>query len=159
MMAERELRSAIKKCLHRLFWVHVLLTHEPARFVGADRQDGEPERPVPLARRAEMGAFAVARIGNVIDAARWRLNDEGRPQRLIAVKQMARRPVPHRSERDRNARSKLDAIPPIVGLDADRRVVVTYNRVVTERRDDPAPMRGREPRQRRDIEMVVMAMR
>src|SRR5438445_11646643 len=97
-------------------------------------------------RADEMGAFAVARIGNVIDAARWRLNDEGRPQRLIAVKQMARRPVPHRSTRDRNARPKLDAIPPIVGLDADRRVAVTSKRAVTERGDKPAPSRGRQPR-------------
>ena len=112
-----------------------------------------------VARRAEVRAVAVAGIGNVIDAARRRLDDEGRPQCLVAVEQMARRPVPHRRERDRNARSKLDAIAPIVGLDADRRIVVAHDRVVTERRDNAASMRGRESRQRRDIEMVIMAMR
>ena len=78
---------------------------------------------------------------------------------LLRSSRSARRPVPHRRERDRNARSELDAIVPIVGLDADRRVVVAHDRVVAERRDDARPMRGRESRQRRDIEMVVVAMR
>ena len=105
-----------------------------------------------------MAAVAVAGIGDVIDAARWRLDDEGRRQRLVAVKQMARCRVRHRRERDGNARTKLDAIARIVGLDADRRVVVAHDRVVTERRDDAASMRGRESRQSRDIEMVVMAI-
>ncbi len=50
MVSERELGAAIDERLHRLGRVHVLIAHEPARLVGADRQDGELERPVALAR-------------------------------------------------------------------------------------------------------------
>jgi hypothetical protein len=58
VMGERSLRSAIDERLHRLGRVHVLIAHEPARLVGADRENGEPERPVTLARAVEV--FAVA---------------------------------------------------------------------------------------------------
>ena len=60
VMAERELGAAITESLHGFGRVHVLVAHEPARLVGADRQDREPERAVAVARGAEMVAVAVA---------------------------------------------------------------------------------------------------
>src|SRR6202161_1406717 len=41
MVRERKLGAAIARGLHRLRRIHVLLAHEPARLIGADRQDGE----------------------------------------------------------------------------------------------------------------------
>jgi hypothetical protein len=37
--------------------------------------------------------------------------------------------------------------------------VAAHDRVITKRRDDARPMRGGEPRQGRQIEMVVVAVR
>src|SRR2546426_12576811 len=69
MVRERELGAAFDERLHRLLRVHVLVAHEPARLVGADRQDGEAERAVERTGFAETEPGAVAGIGNVVDAA------------------------------------------------------------------------------------------
>ena len=61
--------------------------------------------------------------------------------------------------RDREAAAEIDALFPIMSLGADRRIVGVHDGVVAERGDHARPVRGRKPRQRRDIEMVVMAMR
>ena len=60
VMAERELGAAGLERAHGLGRVHVHVAHEPARLVGADRQDREPERAVAVARRAEMLPVAIA---------------------------------------------------------------------------------------------------
>ena len=52
MVGERQLGAAVDKRPDRLGRVHVLVLHEPTRLIGADRQDGEPERPMVVARRA-----------------------------------------------------------------------------------------------------------
>ena len=49
MVAEPELCAAIDERLHRLSRIHVLIAHEPARLVGPDWQNGEPEGSVVLA--------------------------------------------------------------------------------------------------------------
>ena len=88
-----------------------------------------------------------------------RLDHERGPQRLVAVDQPARRPVPRRHQRDGDVSAELDPLVPVIGLGADRRVVSLHDGVVAERRDDARPMRGREARQRLGVEMVVVAMR
>ena len=79
MMGKRELGAAIREGHHRFLRIHVLVAHEPARLIGSDRQDGEAERAIALARLAEPYAVAIARIGHVIDAAGGRFDDEARP--------------------------------------------------------------------------------
>ena len=79
MMGERERGAAIPERPHRFLRIHVLVAHEPARLIGADRQDGEAERAVALARLAEPRAVAIAQIGHVIDAAGGRFDHEARP--------------------------------------------------------------------------------
>ncbi len=79
MVAERELGAAVDERLHQLDGIHMLIAHEPARLVGTDRQNGEPERSVALARIAEMAAVTVAGVGYEIDAAAWRLDHERGP--------------------------------------------------------------------------------
>ena len=37
-----------------------MVAHEPARLIGADRQDREPERTVPIPGVAEMLSVAIA---------------------------------------------------------------------------------------------------
>ena len=58
--------------------------HEVARLVGADRDDGEPERPVPR-RLAHPGAVAPAGVAGEEDVAAGRPDGEGRPERAVAV--------------------------------------------------------------------------
>src|SRR5215207_4306462 len=69
VMAEREFGAAVEQGADGLLWVHVLVLHEPARLVGADRQDHQPERPMPLTRRAKVVPIAITGIADVIDAA------------------------------------------------------------------------------------------
>src|SRR4051812_11503369 len=104
MMRERELRTAIVQHAYGFFRIDVLIVHEPARFVSADRQDGETERTIAVARFAEMRAVAVAGIGNVENGAARRFDDEAGPQRLVAIEQTARRPMPRRHEGDSDLR-------------------------------------------------------
>ena len=59
VMAERELGATVLERLHRLRRVHMLIAHEPARLVGADGQNRQPERPVTLTRGAEVMAVAI----------------------------------------------------------------------------------------------------
>src|ERR1700722_6977451 len=74
VMAERALGAAIDERLYRLRRVHVLVGHEPARLVCADRQKCELERAVALSCIAEMPAFAVAGIADEINAAGGRFH-------------------------------------------------------------------------------------
>jgi hypothetical protein len=80
MVGDREFGVAIHESLHRFSRIHVLVAHEPARLVGADRQNGEPQRSVALARAAEISAVAVAGIANKIDSTARRLDHKRRPQ-------------------------------------------------------------------------------
>src|SRR5438045_3229124 len=60
VMTERAFGAAGLKRPHGLGRVHVLVAHEPARLIGADRQDREPEWAVTVARGAEMMPVAPA---------------------------------------------------------------------------------------------------
>ena len=76
MVAERGFGAAIDECLHRLGRIHVLIAHEPARLIGADRQQSELERAVTFACFAKRAAIAIAGIGNEIDFSSRRFDDE-----------------------------------------------------------------------------------
>ena len=81
------------------------------------------------------------------------------PQRLVAVGDAARRPVVRRHQGHGGLRGERDAVVPVERLGTDRRIVVAHDGVVAERRDHArVELRG-EPRQRLDVEMVVVAMR
>jgi hypothetical protein len=67
--------------------------------------------------------------------------------------------VPGRHQRHRDTVAKVDAIPPVERFGFDRVVAVTHGDVVAERRDHPRRELGGKFRQRRDVEMIVMAMR
>src|SRR5580700_10482167 len=79
MVRERQLGAAITIGLHRLRRIHVLVAHEPARLVGADRQDGELERSVMLAGAAKQPAGVVAGIADEVDFSDRRVDHERRP--------------------------------------------------------------------------------
>jgi hypothetical protein len=159
VIAERALGAAIDERLYRLRRVHVLVGHEPARLVCADRQKCELERAVALSCIAEMPAFAVAGIADEINAAGGRFDHERGPQRHVAVRQITRRPMPRRNERHRCVGADLHAIVPIMSLGRDRLIVRAHDRIVAERHDNARAVSGGKPRQRCDIKMVVMRMR
>ena len=159
MVSERKLCAAIDKRLHRLGRIHMLVAHEPARLVGPDRQNGELEWPVAIARAAEMPAVAVAGIGDEIDSPGRSLNHERRPQRHVAVGQATRRPMERGNQRRRNSGADINPLMPIVGFGRDCGIMILHDCVIAERRDDARAMRGRQPRQRGDIEMIVVSVR
>src|SRR5262245_25540726 len=66
VMAECALGPAIDEGLHGFRRIHVLIGHEPARLVRADRQQRQPQWAAALARFVEMAAVAVARIADEI---------------------------------------------------------------------------------------------
>src|SRR5271163_4053997 len=63
------------------------------------------------------------------------------------------------NESHRHAGADIRPIVPVIDFGGDRRIVTAYDGVVAERRDDARAMRFGEPRQRRDIEMVVVRVR
>src|SRR5947208_173030 len=116
VMTERELGAASLKRPNRLRRIHVLVAHEPARLVGTDRKYGEAERAIAVARGAEMVAVAPTRIRHVVDAPGRCLDDERGPQRLVAIGEPARGPVPRRYQRDGDICPQFDVLVPVVGL-------------------------------------------
>ncbi len=67
--------------------------------------------------------------------------------------------MPRRHQRHRDAVAKLDAVMPVERLGADRAVGAAHGEIVAERRDHARREFRGEFRQRRDVEMIVMAMR
>ena len=159
MMRQCLRRAAIGERLHRVFRIHVLVAHEPARLIGADRQDREPQRSVCFGDAAEMASVAITGIADDVEFAGRRLQHKTRPQRLVAVEQPARRPVPRRHQRHRDAIAELDAILPVKAFGFDRVVRIAHDEVIAERRDHPRRRFCSDPRQRQYIEMVVVAVR
>src|SRR5882672_7413672 len=90
VMRQRLLRAAIGQRLHGVCRVHMLVSHEPARLIGADGKDRQPQWTMRLSDAAEMLALAVAGIADDVDLAWRRLQHKARPQRLVAVEQSAR---------------------------------------------------------------------
>ena len=138
----------------------MLVAHEPARLVGADRQDGELERPVALARAAEIAGRRRSRnrrrnrccppgasITNDAHSDMLR-SDRLRADQCRVGTSVTATPAPSST---RSSQSKPSA--------AIAAIVIAHDGVVAERRDDARAMRGGEPRQRRDIEMIVVAVR
>jgi hypothetical protein len=85
VVAERLRRSEERKHFHGFGRVHVLLCHEPARFVGAGRKEGEIEGGVPGGCLRESTPTRKARISAEVDAAPSRMQHEGGPACIVAV--------------------------------------------------------------------------
>jgi len=87
VVRKRNLRPAVDESLHRLGRVHVLVAHEPARFIGPDRQDCELKRSVALAHHH--GTFQLT--DEAIDAPVTALGEALKqanipPERFAALK-------------------------------------------------------------------------
>src|SRR5258708_10863639 len=134
-MRQRLRRAAIGECFYRVRRVHVLVAHEPARLIGADRQYREPQWTVGLGDTPKMLALPIAGLADDVDLACGRLQHKACPQRLVAVEQSARRPLPGRHQRYRESASKIDAITPGERLPADRTRGAAPPQVVPDRRD------------------------
>ena len=88
-----------------------------------------------LCNAAEMLALAVPGIADDVDLAGRRLQHKTRPQRLVAIEQSARRPVPRRHQRYRDAVAQFDAVMPVERLGANGVVGAAHGGIVAERRD------------------------
>ncbi len=100
--------------LHRFRRIHVDVFHEPARLVGADREQREVDRPQASADLAEMRS--VSGIAGEEDSASGDRDDEASPQRAIAVERAARREVLRRRQRYRERRGGR-GLPPVEFFD------------------------------------------
>ena len=58
-MPKPKFGAAVEKSLHGLGGVHVLIAHEPARLIGANREHREPEWTIAVARRVKVIAVAI----------------------------------------------------------------------------------------------------
>src|SRR5438270_8675319 len=110
----------------------MLVLHEPARLVGADRQIGEAEAAVSQEQIAEESAVAVTGIASVENLAPRGVDDESAPQSHAAVAQIACRPMQHRLEMHADAGPNVDAVAPIVGLGANLGIARAHDRIVAE---------------------------
>ncbi len=158
VMADGLRRVHVLEDAHRLFRIDVLVAHEPARLVGADRNVREPHRPVLAVQRAKQFAVAVAGIGDVIELARTGLDDEGAPQGHAPVVEPPRRPVLRRLEMHAH-RPDLGDLAPIAGARIDLPIYAAKKRVVAERRQHRAGVPLRERLQRRRVHVVVVIVR
>ena len=93
--------EAVRHCFARAGKFDVLRLHEPARFVGADGQDGEAEAAVLFRRRTVVATAMEAGVADMIDPSRTRFDNEARPERHATVAHASRRPVMHGLEMDR----------------------------------------------------------
>jgi len=67
--------------------------------------------------------------------------------------------MPRSNKRHRNSRADVHLILPVVGFGPDCRIVISHDGVIAERRNDACAMRGCQPRQSSEIEMIVVAVR
>jgi hypothetical protein len=148
--AERRARAQVAVREHRLVRVHVLELHEPARLVGADRQQGEVEAAARGEARARVGEVGrVAGVAGEVDVEAGREQRVAAPQRAHAVVEPAARPVLHRREHDlHRALGGPDGrrLPP-VELDDVRNARVGEERAHAQRHD-VARRSARLPRER-----------
>ena len=156
--------------LHRLGRVHVLLGHEPARLVGADRDEGDVEAAAQrrrLARRepfADVGeVFRVAGVAGEEEMQVGREHREAAPERLESVVQPAPRPVlhggQHHLDRPRGAGDRV-GLPP-VELDHAVDAALRQPRLEAQRHDEErrsAGLRGQRA-DARVVEVVVVVVR
>jgi hypothetical protein len=64
-----------------------------------------------------------------------------------------------RGDQGRNASgADIYLILPVVGFGRDCGIMICHDGVVAERRDNARAVRGREPRERREIKMIIVRM-
>src|SRR4029450_13114427 len=84
------MQRAVDPC--RLLRIDVVMLHEVARLVGADRNHREAEWPMP-GRLADPAAVAEAGVAGEIDLAARQGDGDAGPQRTVAVGAPARSPM------------------------------------------------------------------
>ncbi|MNZ98435.1 hypothetical protein D3C78_1177180 [compost metagenome] len=157
MMAANMRRAAKLHSFHGFRRVLMLAFHEPARLVSTERQVGEAELTVLLARGVIIEALVEAGIAYMVDFTAWRFDDEGGPERHASVVKTAGRPVVARFEMNFH-RTCLHHIAPISHLDTRRLDTSADDRVIAERRDEKRLVRHMQALQRFHIQMVVVIM-
>ena len=103
---------------HRLVGVLVLTLHEPARLVGADRQDGEAKAAMLSGHQPVVAAGMEAGVAGEIDIAGRCLDDEAGPERHAPVARAARRPMMRRLDVNGDGARKTSPAAPVVRANA-----------------------------------------
>ena len=129
--------------------------HEPARLVGADRQQRQIDRTEPLRGCRGRSARRPCRRRSRFDG-RPTAQHETAPERAVAIERRPRGEVLRRRQRDRQ-RADRRLLPPVELLDASNARRSDETRVA-ERRDDDRIEPPRELAQRRQIAVVVVVV-
>ena len=134
---DADARLKIEVDANRLLGVHVDGRHEPARLVGANRDQREIDRAQPGADLGEVAA--VARITREIDRLPSDPDAEASPQRSIPVAQAASREVLGRRARNRDVPDALVRPPIELGhaSQADAMEEARISKRRDERRSEP----------------------
>src|SRR5436190_23866759 len=102
-----------------------------------------------------MKSVAITAVAYEQDASSRRLDDEARPQRLVAVEGTTRRPMLRWNSCDFHRRTQHDIGIPVIGFDTRRRVMPADNGVVAERHDEARTMR-RQSAKRGHVHVVIV---
>ena len=139
---------------HGVRRAHVAPLHEPARQVCPDRQERNAGRPHPRANGLEVRT--EARVSREVHRPGGALDPVARPEGLVAVEEPAAAVV-LRGERADARAAERSAVPP-VKLHSGRDVGVRQERPVPEAGKDNRRVARGEPRQRREVHVVVVIM-
>ena len=152
MCRDAEPGAEIQMGANGLVRVHVLLLHEPARLVGADRQQRHVHDSATTADLRELRA--VPRVAGEIHGSIGRFDHEPAPQRPIAIRQSTARPMLRGCAE--HARGPYRYGLPPVELSNATEPVLRQKRTIPEAGHEQRLMRAFQTPQRVEIEVVVM---
>jgi hypothetical protein len=158
VMTDRLPRTAQAEGFDGLGRVHVLVFHEPARRVGPDGQQRQPQPRMRPGHLAEGVAGAEGRVAHEVNASIRRLDHERRPQCVPPVIEPARRPVVRPVEMNDDARIQANTVTPVAALDGNGVVGAADDGIVAERHDDAGPVSAPETRERAEVHVVVVVV-
>ena len=111
----------------------MLRSHEPSRLVSPDRQQCDIQIRVPRCRTLEVSSTAEACIAGEVEGFASRADDEGGPERVVAVSCSSGRPVMRLLGMHLETGSGFEAFAPVHRGDGDFRIVSTDDGVVAKR--------------------------
>jgi len=159
VVPERLRRAAVLQRLHGFVGVHVAVAHEPARLVGADRQQRQRQARMALAHALEGGAVAKAAVADAVELLGARLQNEACPQRVAAIRGSASRPVLAGLDVHGHATAEVDGGIPVHGLRRQSRHGRLQDGVVAERRDNQGTKALPQPADRGHVHVVIVVVR
>src|ERR1700722_19086136 len=152
MRADGYLRFELDVRTHGIIGIHMLITHEPARLVGANWQQSQIHAAEARVDVSEV--LPVASVTREVTLPSVRAHDKSAPKTAVAVSRTACRPVLRRCH-DHFRLRNLRALPPVELTDAVQAEALEEG-TIARARDEGRRVAGFESQQCRDIKMVIV---